>query len=404
MRHRLILLLAAALATTGGGTAEAIAPSTTLVSVSDSEAQANAAGFYYEQAVVSGGGRLVAFASDATNLVLGDTNGTTDVFVRDTVAGTTERVSVSSLGVEGDGASGQDTLAMSPDGRFVVFSSDATNLVAGDDNFFVDKFIRDRTTGVTRRLRHVVGYASLAISADGRYVAFDEGGAHVPIASRLDRSTGKVASTVIGFDQTPQVIGLSADGDRMLVEGSGGIYIHDFASDRTRRIALSNLVPDRSLSGFANALSANGRYVMFTSDERNLVAFDNNRRTDVFVRDLALHRTLRVSIANNEDQSRGGSRGLGISGLGRYRLFVSFGSNLVAGDTNGVADIFIRDSVAGSTTRCSVADDGTQADRGSAGGILSQSGRFAAFVSNATNLVAGDTNAMSDLFERGPGC
>jgi Tol biopolymer transport system component len=391
MTKRTIVLLATIvlMGVTGAG-AQAAVPATEMGAVIPTAVSAN--------------GRFLAFISSASNLVPGDTNGVSDVFVYDRVADSFERVSVSSAGDQGNAESGIDALTMSADGRFVVFSSDATNLVANDTNDYADKFIHDRATGATRRLGAIQFYSSTAISADGRYLAFDAGGAHVGAIARLDRSTGRIIGVAIGSDETPTVIGISADGDRVAADGSGGIYVHDFTTGRTHRVRLSNLVSTINLDAVPNALSADGRYLMFTSSLSNIVAGDTNGKSDVFVRDLLNHRTNRISISNGERQSDAGSSGLGISGKGRYRLFVSFGHNLVAGDTNGVADIFVRDSVAGTTVRCSVATDGTQADRGSSDGILSQNGVWTFFDSAATNLVPGDTNGAIDPFVRGPGC
>src|SRR5439155_7441870 len=97
---------------------------------------------------LSADGRLVAFQSDATNLVVGDTNGATDVFVRDRQTGMTARVSVASDGTQANNVSSYP--ALSADGRFVAFQSDATNLVAGDTNGTTDVFVHDRPTCTTQ--------------------------------------------------------------------------------------------------------------------------------------------------------------------------------------------------------------------------------------------------------------
>jgi TolB protein len=391
VRHRMILLTAVAIASTSVGSARAAVPATQLGTA--------------HPAAVSANGRFLAFVSDDPSLVAGDTNNAGDVFVHDRVAGTTERVSVSTAGVEGDSTSGLDGLAMSADGRFIVFDSEATNLVAGDTDESIDTFIHDRTTGTTRMLRGALQrYSSIAISADGRYVVRSSPGSHDPHIARLDRATGRSVWVTIGSDENPAVIGLSADGNRVLAAGSGGIYVHDFGSGHTRLIRLSNLVRTQDGWPMPNALSADGRYVMFTSSSPDMVMGDTNGKPDVFVRDLVAHHTVRVSISNGERQAADGSRGLGLSGRGRYRLFVSKAPNLVAGDTNGVPDIFVRDSASGTTVRCSVATDGTQGNSGSTYGILSQNGLWIFFDSAASNLVPGDTDGVIDSFVRGPGC
>src|SRR5207247_1588614 len=134
---------------------------------------------YSQQPAISADGRFVAFTSDATNLVPGDTNGVTDVFVHDRQTGTTERVSVDSAGNQGDRRSGNSLSrpAISAGGRFVAFASDATTLVPGDTNGDVDVFVHDRETGTTERVgeravERPFGVTGPSLSADGRFVAF----------------------------------------------------------------------------------------------------------------------------------------------------------------------------------------------------------------------------------------
>src|SRR5262245_43107720 len=151
------------------------AQATHRVSLDSAELQSNGDSF---QASVSADGRYLAFRSLATNLVPGDTNGIGDLFVRDLLAGTTERVSLDSGGVEANGESYEAVL--SADGRFVAFRSIASNLVPGDTNAKYDVFVRDLLTGVTERVSVDSGSCEAdddsirpAISADGRYVAFE---------------------------------------------------------------------------------------------------------------------------------------------------------------------------------------------------------------------------------------
>src|SRR5688572_924497 len=151
----------------------AAAGDTTRVSVDSSGVQANGMSRF---ASVSADGRFVVFESDANNLVAGDTNGTNDIFVKDRQTGQTSRVSVDSAGLESNGDSGDS--AISADGRFVAFSSAATNLVSGDTNGVADVFLRDRQLGTTTRIS--VGSSAeqannssdsnTSISSDGRFV------------------------------------------------------------------------------------------------------------------------------------------------------------------------------------------------------------------------------------------
>jgi hypothetical protein len=151
------------------------------------------------------------------------------------------------------------------------------------------------------------------------------------------------------------------------------------------------------------AVSAGGSVVAFSSSASNLVSGDTNGAADVFVNDRGTKKpsTTRVSVASGGAQANGDSGSASVSGDGRLVAFVSGASNLASGDTNGVADVFVHDRVTNSTTRVSVASDGTEANAESAfvgAPQLSVDGRFVAFESFASNLVLGDTNGMLDIF------
>ena len=263
---------------------------------------------------ISAGGRFVAFTSSASNLVPGDTNGTEDVFVRDRMAQVTRRVSVGPGGRQANSDSAEP--AISADGRFVAFISSASNLVAGDTNATDDVFVRDRMAQVTRRV-----------------------------------SVGTSAQQANSFS-------------------------------------------------FSLAISAGGRFVAFTSDASNLVAGDSNGTEDVFVRDRSVKVTRRVSVGSGGQQGNKISAFPAISVDGRFVAFFSLASNLVAGDTNGHADVFVRDRRVNVTRRTSVGPGGQQADDVSFDPAISADGRFVAFASPASNLVAGDTNGLADVFVR----
>src|SRR5262245_45282034 len=175
------LLLAAAVPACGGGGGAAAPgappppPGTFRISVNSSGAQAT--GAFSRNPSISANGDVIAFESDASDLVAGDTNGMTDVFVRVVSTGVTTRVSVSSAGTEGNGASGDPHI--SDDGKIVAFASAATNLVAGDTNARADIFVHDRQTGTTTRVS-VDGSGAqgdgnssqISLSSTGRFVAF----------------------------------------------------------------------------------------------------------------------------------------------------------------------------------------------------------------------------------------
>jgi Tol biopolymer transport system component len=337
-------------------------------SVSSSEAQADGTSFGPS---ISGDGRYVAFGSSATNLVADDTNGFTDVFVRDHQTGDTERVSVGSTGGQADGFG--HTPSISDDGHFIAYMSEATNLVAGDTNGTSDVFVHDRTTGATARVSvdsagtqaNGGGSGEASISDDGRYVAF------LSFATNL----------VTGDD--------NAHGD---------VFVHDRTTGATERVSVDSTgTQANDLSGDPS-ISDDGRYIAYMSEATNLVAGDTNTNSDVFVHDRRTGRTERVSVDSTGTQGGQVSVGASISGDARYVAFYSFATNLVAGDTNAVADVFVHDRRTRLTERVSVDSAGTQANDVSATPSFSGDGRYVAFDSLATNLVAGDTNGAFDVF------
>jgi Tol biopolymer transport system component len=321
--NRAILLAAAALA---AGTAPALAAATTeRVSVSSKGAQGNQASLL---PAISASGRFVAFASDATNLVRGDTNRRGDVFVHDRKTGTTERVSLSSTGEQGKGGKGglgSEILgvAIAEGGRFVAFSSAATNLVQGDTNhgecgFGIcgfDVFVRDRKLGTTERVSVSSSGAesngpstSPSISADGRFVAFSS-----------------VTST--------------------LVAGALGanVYVRDRKSGTTELASVSSSGAHGDDDSLLSSISANGRFVAFQSNATNLASGDTNGVGDVFVHDRKTGTTERVSVATGGTQGDkdSGVYGMALSANGRFVAFDSFATNLVSGDTNKAVDVFV---------------------------------------------------------------
>jgi Tol biopolymer transport system component len=275
---------------------------------------------------ISADGRFVAFPSFATNLVARDRNGAFDVFVRDRVAQVTRRVSVGAGGQEG--YRGSRDPAISADGRFVAFDSYAWNFVAGDTNGNQDVFVRDRKAQVTRRVSVGTGGQQanrrsycMAISASGRFVLF------------ASNATNLVA------------------GD---TNGSYDVFVRDRKAQVTRRVSVGAGGQQANDFSFDSAISTDGRFVVFESAASNLVAGDSNGVDDVFVRDRVAQLTRRVSVGSGGQQANGLSNQVAISAGGRFVAFVSEASNLVAGDTNGLADVFVRDRVAQVTRRVSV--------------------------------------------------
>jgi Tol biopolymer transport system component len=267
-------------------------------------------------AEISADGRFIAFCDYATNLVPGDTNGTFDVFVRDRVAGTTERVSVDSAGAEADGASYGASL--SADGRFVAFDSTASNLVANDQNGTGDVFVHDRATGITERVsvdssgaEGDDGSGWFSLSTDGRIVAF------------VSAATNLVAHDTNGKDD---------------------VFVHDRSTGATHLVSITSTGTLPNDHCFGPAISGDGNVVAFHSDATNLVPNDTNVRGDVFFRDRAAKTTTLASADPAGTQSNGHSGGAAVDEHGRCIAFVSLGSNLVASDLNvGKASCFVLD-------------------------------------------------------------
>ncbi len=330
---------------------------------------------------ISSDARYVAFDADATDLVSGDTNLRTDVFVRDRLAETTVRASVSSEGTEGNGNSTEPVL--SPNGRFVAFRSGASNLVSGDSNASEDIFVRDLVSGTTVRVSESSAGAqangpsfSLALSSDGRYVAFGS------LATNLVSNDTNNSRDVFVRDR-------DADGDGLFDEV--GVV-------STTRVSLSSLGVAGDGDSGAPAISADGRYVAFDSDAGNLVTGDLNDLTDVFVHDRQVATTTRISVSTSGADANGNSLEPSMSGAGRFVAFQSAASNLVTGDTNGAIDVFVRDRQSSTTARVSVSSSGTQGNFLSNDPSISPDGSFVAFRSLADNLVADDTNSRADVF------
>ena len=383
MKMLLALASFAVLAVAAGSTSAAPTSNqgeTSRVSVSSSGGQGDYSSF---ATGISAEGRHVAFSSDATTLVKGDTNGKRDAFVRDRLTGETTRVSVNSTGEQSncsDPFGCSSAAGISADGRYVAIVSAAPDLVSGDTNEASDVFVHDRQTGETKRVsisgsgsegNGASGYA--AISADGRYVAF-----------------ASSASNLVPGD----------------TNATGDVFIRDLRTGRTTRSSLDShrRQTNRGGDSWDPAISARGRYLAFTSNASNLVAHDTNNLADVFVRDLRTGRTTRVSLSSRgkqagQDRSGNGSNAPSISANGRYIAFHSAASNLVRGDTNRAFDIFVRDTKTKQTRRVSVSNRGRQANAESFGPeSISPDGRYVAFGSLASNLVAGDINDTTDVF------
>jgi len=426
MHRRLpILLLLASLP----GAALA-AQATTRASVDSAGAEAND---FSDFPAISADGRYVAFRSYASNLVPGDGNSQHDIFVHDRATGRTERVSVDSAGLEANGRSSHP--AISGDGRYVAFQSRASNLVPGDANGAEDVFLHDRLTGTTERVSVSAAGAEAdrqskhpVISADGRHVAFQSDATNLVASDHngftdvflLDRVAGtlervSVDSSGHEADSASELPSVSANGRFVafsshaenLVAGdtnfASDVFVHDRASAETTRVSLSSAGAEGDSLSLGPAISADGRVVAFFSLASNLVAGDANGHYDVFTHDRATGATERVSQSSAGLEGDGPSDGPTISADGRFVAFASAAGNLIAGDGNGVEDVFVRDRLTGATSRCSLGAAGAEGDSGSLLPAISADGRVVTFAGDATNLVPLDQNGTWDVFVRDRG-
>lgn len=347
---------------------------TTRISVTTSGEQANkSSGF----AAISANGRWVAFQSEATNLAPNDTNSETDVFLHDTATGNIHLISADANGVPGSSASGG--VAISADGRFAAFTSFADNLVVGDTNSVPDVFVRDLENGTTQR----VSVDSFGVQGNAR--------SDSPAISGDGRFIA-FNSFATNLSSPP-------------TSGAFHVFVHDRISQITELITVPAFGPEADGWSFRPQISDDGRFVVFRSGATNLVAGDTNGVTDIFVRDRIDGTTDRVSIGDSGEEGDQAA-GLGdISLDGRYVAFASNATNLVANDTNNALDVFLRDRFSATTERVSVTDLGEEGD-GSSGGlpVIAADGRVIVFASSASNLVPGDTNSVEDVLLSVSGC
>lgn len=369
------------------------------------------------QFAISGNGRYVVFASAAA-LVPGDTNDADDIYLRDRKTGTTTQVSVSSSGAAGDGASDDPTI--SRDGRYVAFTSYAANLVAGDTDGFSDVFVRDLKTGTTTRVNTAGQDQDLwnaTISGNGRYVSFstpaplvagDDNGVEDVFVN--DLSTGETTLASVPAQAGAVSDGgsywqsISADGryvafnswSTTLVDGDTNNTVDAFLRDRaagtTQRVSVSSAGQQFTGSSYGTSVSDDGRYVAFTTDGADFIG-------DINVRDVQQGTTTAVNVSPTGERANENGADPQLSADGRYVTFGSFATNLVTNDTNGWYDIFVRDLQSGTTSLASVATDGTQRPYGGDNARISADGHHIAFDSTS-GYVPGDTNDQEDVYVR----
>lgn len=362
----------------------------TLITVNQAGNASGNEGLEISQPAVSADGRFVAFVSFSSDLVPNDVNGTWDVFVRDLQAGTTTLVSVNAAGTgSGNGTSGISqgfvSLAMSENGRFVVYSSKATDLAANDTNLAEDIFVRDLQNGTTTLVSiNAAGTASgnggssfPQISSDGSSISF------------LSRATDLVATNDANGPLTDVFVRRVNTATTVLVS-----------------INAAGTGTGNHISG-VNTINADGRYVAFASKASNLVTNDTNgNMNDVFLRDLQAGTTILVSVTpDGAGSGNEVSYNAVVSAGGGRVVFSSLATNLTSlPDTNSIQDVLVRDIQTATTSLVTVNRQGTAAGAGqsvvNSYPILSENGNIVAFSSGAADLVNNDTNGARDVFVR----
>lgn len=378
---------------------------------------------------ISNDGRFVVFESDATDLVSNPGGGRSQIYVRDRASGATTLVSRSSLGAPGNA----DSLSpvITPDGRFVAFASSASNLVTSDSNGGRDVFVHDRQASTTECVSvtpagvpPALGSSNTpAISADGRFVAFYSNAStlvpgtqfqafQVYVRDRQLGSTERVSLDTAGaeraLDSSRPVI--SADGRYVAFESRAnltdvpgclyGIYLRDRSLQTTTLVSMT--LQGRCSYGFTQnpAISPDGRFVAWEGYGNDFVADDTNGVStyDVFVLDRSTHTTTLASRNSSGVVGNANSFQPSISADGRLIAFQSIATNLTPGDTNGSSDVFLRDLLTGVTTLVSRGLSGSSANGESLFAAVSRNGCHVLLKSFASNLVSNDTNGFSDMF------
>jgi Tol biopolymer transport system component len=343
-------------------------------------------------ASISANGRYVAFESSASNLVASDTNRDTDVFVRDLVRGVTTRVSV---GISGSGRSGGgETPSISANGRRVAFESAASDIVAHDTNRFADVFVRDLTT-----------YKTTRVSVGPRGVQANR----PPSAVLPARGEFSFQPAISGDGASVAFTSYSTNLVRRDTNRLSDVFVHNLTTHVTSRVSLATggKQVNTGVAGrgsFAPTISANGRVVAFVSASYTLVPQRKPVHTlDGYVVNLDTHVTRLAERTLNGRPGQSGTIDPAISPDGRFVVFRSDDGNLVPADTNGLGDVFVRDLKTNKTVRVSVKSTGRQVTTNEgtedvSRSVASSGAAVVAFESSATDLVPNDTNHQPDVF------
>jgi Tol biopolymer transport system component len=337
-----------------------LAQSTVRASVTPNGFELNAAS---GESAVSADGRYVAFTSDATNMGLVTGQSGREIYLRDMITGTVELVSVSAIGAYNYG--GCDSPVMTPDARYVAFESLSPTLVAGDTNGAWDVFVRDRLLGTTTR------------------VSVGPGGAQV--------TGGQSWSPTISDDGRYVAFFSSAQG---LVPGFGSagvyqVYVHDRQTGQTLAGSVNQTGGTPNADCRQPCLSADGRFLSFETSASDILPGDTNGLIDVYVRDLLTNGVVRATLAPGGIEPNNNCVRSRISGDGRWVAFQTQSTNLVAAHPSATNDCYVRDLLAGGLSLASVSSAGVSV------GVptvvapqISYDGRYVAFATYGINPLA----------------
>lgn len=398
------------------------------ISTTASGSEANATSL---EPSISSNGKFVAFASDASNLVSSDTNNKVDIFLKEIKTNKVIRVSVASDGVEAN--NGSSNPAVSRDGRYITFSSEASNLVDNDTNNTADIFVYDTKLHNIQRITKAHDQSELngwssspEISANGRFITYfslatnavpgdDQDYADIFLFDTKYHTTTLISTSLnkglangnSGLSGGPDV---SDDGRFVVFESNASnlvpsdtngaindVFIRDTTANKTRLVSQTPEGNQGDSDSYWPTISGDGRRIAFGSQATNLITNDTNNVWDIYVRDFKHNTIERVSVTSADQQTNGESHHPDISDNGRYVSYFSAADNIVSGDSNLVWDVFAVDTKKMRTIRASTANDGTQGDQISYWPTISNHGNVA-FSSDATTLVPNDTNNAIDIF------
>ena len=380
---------------------------------------------------ISSDGRYVVYSSTAANLAPNDTYGSSDVFIYDRQTGKNSLVSMNSQGVKGDGFSAAGMI--SANGRYVVFHSNSKNFGAGNSPN-QDVYVRDLRKGLTSRVTNAVGGGSSngdsnswSISGDGRFVAFSSTATNLVADGTnsnwniflYDRQTGTIRLASVasdgsqsdGFSMEPVVsdngrwVAFWSGADNLAPNDTNGIYdvfVHDFKTGLTQRASLASDGTQANNGSDRFSMSADGRYIVFQSYASNLVRKDTNNSRDIFLHDMKTGKTTRINVSKTGSQANGDSSMPSISPDGEYVTFISNADNLVPSDKKNIGEVFIKSLKSGDIRLISRASNGALGKGEPIESRVSNDGDWVTFSSADTNLAPNDTNGFVDIFLVGP--